>query len=166
MRANHPAYRNPDGAVYVSRHEHTALLKDPGLRDAPEDDAHSYTLRTINQALIKAVPPRHTELRRAAAAAAFDRGLLAATTGTLTETAACLAGSLADAAGRDGSADLHGGFSLPFTQRAAAIAFGTLGDDFTMLAALPARMFKALYPKAAGGTRPMPTTPRAPCSCT
>lgn len=151
LRAHHPVYANPDGTVYISRHAQARLLKDPDLRDAPEDDAHSYTLRTINQALIKAVPPRHTRLRQAGAAA-FDRRLLTGAQPRLRQLAEHLADGLATAIARDGDADLHLTYSLPFTQHAAATIFGIPDEDFELLAALPVRMFGALYPK---------TSPRA-----
>ncbi|MFF0226322.1 cytochrome P450 [Streptomyces sp. NPDC004629] len=146
LRANHPVYLNPDGFAYVSCYEHAGLLKDPDIRDAAEDDAHSYTLRTINQTLIKSVPPRHTELRRAGAAA-FDRSFLVAAGAQVRKEAEQLVDQLAAAIAVDGSADLHHLFSLPFTQRASALVFGIPDDDFDLLASLPARVFQAIYPK-------------------
>ncbi|MEU6610107.1 cytochrome P450 [Streptomyces shenzhenensis] len=146
LRAKHPVYLNPDGFAYVSCYEHAALLKDPNIRDAAEDDASSYTLRTINQTLIKSVPPRHTELRRVGAAA-FDRSFLVQAGAQVRKEAERLADELAAAIAVDGTADLHSLFSLPFTLRAAALVFGIPDDDFDMLASLPARVFQAIYPK-------------------
>ncbi|MET7569531.1 cytochrome P450 [Streptomyces sp. NPDC005492] len=147
LRTNHPVHRDPDGTAYVSHYDYATLLKDPDLRDAPVHDADSYTLRTLNQALIKAVPPRHTRLRRVGSAA-FDRDLLAQAEERMTETAEELADRLAVALAENGTADLHTAYSLPFTQRAAATVFGIPDADFELLAALPARMFQALYPRA------------------
>ncbi|WP_405657917.1 cytochrome P450 [Streptomyces sp. NBC_01166] len=147
LREHHPVHLDPDGTVYISRYEYAVLLKDPALRDAPVDDTRSYTLRTLNQALIKAVPPRHTQLRRAGAVA-FDRRLLARAGNQARETAERLARQLADTLARDGRADLHTAYTLPLTQRTAAAVFGIPARDFDLLAALPARMFGALYPHA------------------
>lgn len=145
LRAHDPVHRDPDGTVYLSRFAHASLLRDPGLRDAPADDSRSHTLRTINQSLIKAVPPKHTQLRRAASAA-FGRPLLARAEAQAEKTAARLAAELARALAEGGSADLHTRFSLPFTQRVAADVFGIPDPDFPLLASLPARMFGALHP--------------------
>ncbi|WP_234330235.1 cytochrome P450 [Streptomyces acidiscabies] len=146
LRAHDPAHRGTDGTVYLSRFADAALLKDSDLRAAAADDDRSYTLRTINRSLIKAVLPRHTHLRRAAAVA-FGRSLLARTKVRAEEIAARLAESLARALAADGVADLHAGYSLPFTQRVAAAVFGIPEPDFPLLAPLPSRMFGALPPQ-------------------
>ncbi|MEU2718487.1 cytochrome P450 [Streptomyces sp. NPDC007205] len=146
LRTKHPVYVNPDGTAYISCYEHAALLKDPNIRDAAEDDANSYALHTINQTLIKSVPPRHTELRRVGAWA-FDRSLLARANVQVRKEAERLADQLAASLAKDGIADLHTQYSLPFTQRAAATVFGIPDKDFKILATLPARIFQALYPK-------------------
>lgn len=146
LRTHDPVHRDPDGTVYLSRYAFAALLKNPDLRDAPEDHNHSHTLQTLNQALVKAVPPHHTELRRVGAAA-FDRHLLSRASVELKKTADGLADDMVRTLAREGIADLHTRYSLPFSQRAAAIVFGIPDEDYTVLAALPERMFGGLYPK-------------------
>ena len=150
LRAHDPVHRDPDGTVYLSRYPDAALLKNPDLRDAPEAHDHSHTLHTLNQALIKAVPPRHTELRRVGAAA-FDRRLLSRASVQIKEIAERLADDMADTLTSDGVADLHTRYSLPFAQRAAATVFGIPDEDYAMLASLPERMFGGLYPKTTPG---------------
>lgn len=150
LRAHDPVHIDPGGTAYVSRYEYVAFLREPDIRDAPEDDASSFTLATINQALIKAVPPRHTHLRRVGAAA-FNRQLLSRAETRIQRDATALATMLASSLERDGTANLHDVYSLPFTQRAAATVFGIPDDDFEILAALPARMFQALYPQRTPG---------------
>lgn len=152
LRAKHPVYLNPNGTAYVSSYEHAALLRDPNIRDAAEDDASSYALRTINQTLIKSVPPRHTELRRVGAAA-FDRSLLSRANVQLRKEAEGLADQLATTLAEQGTADLHSQYSLPFTLNAAATVFGIPDEDFDTLAVLPARIFQALYPKTTPAAR-------------
>ncbi|MFJ7146722.1 cytochrome P450 [Streptomyces sp. NPDC100445] len=146
LRSHHPVYVNPDGIAYVSTYEHSALLGSPDVRDNLEDDEQSDTLRLFNRTIIKTVPPRHTDLRRVGGEA-FRRGFLLETGRQMQRAADELADRLVRTLKRDGSADLNAEFSYPFSQEAARIFFGLPEEDFDMLAALPSRMFKALYPK-------------------
>jgi cytochrome P450 len=146
LRDNRPVHTDPDGTVYLSRYEDAVHLRDPNLRTASVDDAGSFALHTINQSLIKAVDPRHAELRRVAGVA-FERRLLARAAERMRQTAERLAEQLAAAMAAGATADVHAEYSLPFTQRAAAIVFGIPDEDFDLLAAMPARIFPRLYPK-------------------
>ncbi len=147
LRANRPVHLDPDGTVYLSCYRDSALLKNPDIRDAAEGDGSSHTLNTYNQSLIKTVPPQHTDLRRMGAVA-FDPDLLKRAGAQVRETAGHLADQVAEKPAHGDAADLHSMYSLPFTQRTAAIVFGIPDEDFDLLAALPGRMFSALYPKA------------------
>jgi cytochrome P450 len=145
LQEHDPAHRDPDGTVYLSRHRDAVLLREPSLREVPTATNASTTLRTLDAALIKAVPPRHTQLRRLGAAA-FDRSLLHRAQPAFERLADQLVGDLGVLLERDGVADLHTAYALPFTQGCAAEVFGIPDCDVEGLSALPARMFGALYP--------------------
>ncbi|MEV6781690.1 cytochrome P450 [Streptomyces sp. NPDC051098] len=147
LRANRPVHTDLDGTVYLSHYEDAIHLRDPDLRTASADDTRSFALHTFNQTLVKAVPPRHGELRRVAGAA-FDRRLLAKAGERMKRTAEGLTEQLVATLAAEGRADLHAMYSLPFTQRAAAAVFGIPDEDFELLAAMPARLFAPLYPKS------------------
>ncbi|MGW2666405.1 cytochrome P450 [Nocardia tengchongensis] len=147
LRANRPVHTDPDGTVYLSRHEDAVHLKDPDLRTASAGDDRSFALDTFNRSMIKSVAPRHGELRRVAGAA-FDRRLLARAGERIRCTAERLAGGLAATLAAEGTADLHTEYSVPFTQQAAGAVFGIPDEDVERLAAMPGRIFAPLYPKS------------------
>ncbi|GAA3689187.1 nocardicin N-oxygenase [Lentzea atacamensis] len=146
LQRNHPVYLDPDGTAYVSRYADVHHIKSPDLRDGLSDDHASHTLRNINLSMIKAVPPKHTELRRVAAAA-FDHSLLARSAASIRRVAEDLAAGISHDLRQGHVVDLHNAYSVRLTQRTSAIVFGIPDDDFDMLAPVPARMFEALYPK-------------------